>query len=40
VIYLIGGALLREREMVAACQALRAGIAGAATASGSGTPAY
>lgn len=39
VIYLIGGALLRESELVGACHALRAGIAAATTASGNFTPA-
>jgi hypothetical protein len=38
VIYLMGGALLRESVLVSACQALRAGIAGATTASGNVTP--
>ncbi len=34
VIYLIGGALLRENDLVAACHTLRARIAGESTASG------
>jgi ribulose-bisphosphate carboxylase large chain len=38
VIYLIGGALLREPELITACQALRAGIAGAATGAGKRRP--